>query len=66
MVWEGLNIVKTGRKMLGMTKPFDSSSASIRGDICIDIGRNAIHGSVSIESANHEISLWFKQEELVD
>ena len=24
MVWEGDNVVATGRKMLGATKPFDS------------------------------------------
>lgn len=66
MVWEGDNAVKTGRKMLGATKPFDSAPGTIRGDFCIDVGRNVIHGSDSVESANHEISLWFSPEELVD
>jgi nucleoside-diphosphate kinase len=66
MVWEGDNAVKTGRKMLGATKPFDSEPGTIRGDFCIDVGRNVIHGSDSVESANHEISLWFAPEEIVD
>merc|ERR1712060_884091 len=54
----------SGRKMLGATKPFDSAPGTIRGDYCIDVGRNIIHGSDSVESANHEIGLWFKPEEL--
>ena len=59
MVWEGDNAVKTGRKMLGATKPFDSEPGTIRGDFCIDVGRNVIHGSDSVESANKEIALCF-------
>jgi nucleoside-diphosphate kinase len=65
MVWEGDNAVKSGRKMLGATKPSDSEPGTIRGDFCIDVGRNLIHGSDSVESANHEIGLWFKPEEIV-
>ena len=61
MVWEGLNVVKTGRKMLGETNPADSLPGSIRGDFCIDVGRNIIHGSDSVESANKEIALWFPE-----
>merc|ERR1711915_600052 len=30
----------------------------------IEVGRNIIHGSDSIESANKEIALWFRPEEL--
>ena len=64
MVWEGMNAVATGRKMLGATKPFDSEPGTIRGDYAIDVGRNICHGSDSVESANKEIALWFKEEEL--
>lgn len=39
MVWEGLNVVKTGRVMLGETNPADSKPGSIRGDLCIQTGR---------------------------
>ncbi|NP_001081044.1 nucleoside diphosphate kinase A1 [Xenopus laevis] len=66
MVWEGLNVVKTGRVMLGETNPADSKPGTIRGDFCIQVGRNIIHGSDSVESANKEIALWFKDEELVE
>merc|ERR1712037_509852 len=64
MVWEGDNAVKTGRVMLGATNPADSLPGTIRGDLCIDVGRNICHGSDSVESANKEIALWFKPEEL--
>ncbi|XP_062479566.1 nucleoside diphosphate kinase [Pezoporus occidentalis] len=66
MVWEGLNVVKTGRVMLGETNPADSKPGTIRGDFCIQVGRNIIHGSDSVESAQKEINLWFKPAELVD
>ena len=59
MVWEGLNVVKTGRLMLGETNPRDSKPGTIRGDFCIDVGRNICHGSDSVESANKEIEMWF-------
>uniref|UniRef100_A0A8C0VA01 Nucleoside diphosphate kinase n=1 Tax=Cyanistes caeruleus TaxID=156563 RepID=A0A8C0VA01_CYACU len=66
MVWEGLNVVKTGRVMLGETNPADSKPGTIRGDFCIQVGRNIIHGSDSVESAQKEINLWFKPTELID
>merc|ERR1712193_173439 len=62
MVWEGDNAVVTGRKMLGATRPLDSEPGTIRGDLCIDVGRNICHGSDSVESANKEIALWFGQD----
>ncbi|KAI8044215.1 hypothetical protein M5D96_000366, partial [Drosophila gunungcola] len=65
MVWEGLNVVKTGRQMLGATNPADSLPGTIRGDFCIQVGRNIIHGSDAVESAEKEIALWFNEKELV-
>merc|ERR1711944_59589 len=64
MVWEGLNVVKTGRVMLGETNPKDSAPGTIRGDYCVQVGRSICHGSDSVESANKEIKLWFKDQEL--
>ncbi|XP_069100131.1 nucleoside diphosphate kinase B-like isoform X2 [Pleurodeles waltl] len=63
-VWEGFNVVKTGRVMLGETNP-DSRPGTIRGDFCVQVGRNICHGSDSVESAKKEINLWFKPEELI-
>ena len=45
--------------MLGETNP-----GTIRGDYCIDIGRNICHGSDSVETAKKEIALWLKEGEL--
>ena len=61
MVWEGKNAVKTGRVMLGATNPLESAPGTIRGDFALDVGRNICHGSDSVESAEREISLWFKE-----
>ena len=64
MVWEGNNVVATGRKMLGATRPDDSAPGTIRGDYAIDVGRNIIHGSDSVDSANKEIDLWFGKDNI--
>ncbi len=61
MVWQGLDAPAEGRKILGATKPSDSAPGTIRGDYCIEVGRNIIHGSDSHESANKEIELWFPE-----
>ncbi|VDK59307.1 unnamed protein product [Anisakis simplex] len=66
MVWEGLDVVKQGRLMLGATNPLASNPGTIRGDYSIQTGRNIVHGSDSLESANREIAHWFKKEELVE
>jgi len=66
MIWEGHKVVEQGRKMLGATKPIDSAPGTIRGDYGIDTGRNLIHGSDAVESAQHEINLWFKHEEIFE
>merc|ERR1719150_1507613 len=50
--------------MLGATNPKDSGPGTIRGDYCIDVGRNIIHGSDSVESAEKDIGLWFGEEEV--
>jgi len=60
-VWEGKNVVKTGRKIIGATNPSDSDPGTIRGDFAVEIGRNVIHGSDSVESARKEIALWFPE-----
>ncbi|CAE7271450.1 NDPK3 [Symbiodinium sp. KB8] len=66
MVWEGTNCIKGGRKLMGTTNPLDSTPGSIRGDLCVQVGRNIIHGSDGPESAQAEIANWFTPEELVE
>ena len=41
--------------------PSDSAMGTIRGDFCIEVGRNICHGSDSVESAKKEIALWFPE-----
>jgi nucleoside diphosphate kinase len=59
MCWEGKDIIKQGRVMLGETQPLASNPGSIRGDYSIDLGRNICHGSDSPDSAAHELKMWF-------
>ena len=66
MIWEGKNVVATGRKIIGATNPLASEPGTIRGDFAIDVGRNIIHGSDSVESAKREIGLWFQHNEIAD
>ena len=65
-VWEGTDAVYFGRKLLGETRPYDSLPGTIRGDFCVEVGRNICHGSDAVESAEKEIALWFTPEELND
>jgi len=66
MVFEGHNVIKDGRKIIGATNPADSAAGTIRGDFAIQVGRNIIHGSDSAEGAKHEINLWFTRQDLCD
>jgi len=59
MVWQGREVVKTGRLILGATNPLASAPGTIRFDYAIDVGRNVCHGSDSVDSAKKEIALWF-------
>ena len=64
-VWEGDGVIAAARKLIGATNPLTAEPGTIRGDLGINIGRNIIHGSDALETAQTEIALWFKDEELV-
>ncbi|WP_227501540.1 nucleoside-diphosphate kinase [Synechocystis sp. PCC 7509] len=66
MVWEGDGVVASARKMIGATNPLTAEPGTIRGDLGVNIGRNLIHGSDAVETANSEIALWFTDDELVN
>lgn len=66
MVWEGDGVIASARKLIGATNPLNSEPGTIRGDYGVSIGRNLIHGSDAPETAQREIALWFKDEELVN
>lgn len=64
-VFEGTAAVAVVRNAMGATNPADAASGSIRGDLAVEIGRNLIHGSDSVENAGKEIALFFRPDELV-
>mmetsp|Transcript_36311 Transcript_36311/g.88704 ORF Transcript_36311/g.88704 Transcript_36311/m.88704 type:complete len:206 (+) Transcript_36311:188-805(+) len=66
MVWEGKDVVATGRKLIGATNPLDSANGTIRGDFGLDVGRNVVHGSDAVETAEREIGIWFNDGEVLD
>lgn len=66
MVWEGKNVIALARTLMGATNPANADPGSIRGSYALDISRNIIHGSDSPTSAEREIGLYFKPEELVE
>lgn len=65
MVWEGKNVIRTTRKMIGKSEPDLSLPGTIRGDFSSDRERNVIHGSHSNEAARKEIDLWFHPDEVI-
>jgi len=66
MVLEGINAIEMVRLMMGKTDPQQASPGTIRGDYGQFIGRNIIHGSDSKDTAEYEINLWFKPDEISD
>ncbi|MCY4366107.1 MAG: nucleoside-diphosphate kinase [Chloroflexi bacterium] len=65
MAWEANNAAEIVRSTMGQTNPANSPAGTIRGDLGIDIGRNLVHGSDSPESAEREVNLFFRPEELL-
>ncbi|MDY0396562.1 nucleoside-diphosphate kinase [Virgibacillus halophilus] len=65
MVYEGENVIKTAREMMGKTNPAEAAPGTIRGDYGITVGKNIIHGSDSPESAEREINLFFSESEIL-
>uniref|UniRef100_A0A8D2L464 Nucleoside diphosphate kinase n=1 Tax=Varanus komodoensis TaxID=61221 RepID=A0A8D2L464_VARKO len=65
-VWEGYNVVKTTRAMVGETNPAEAKPGTVRGDFSVHVSRNVVHASDSVETAQREISLWFRSNELID
>jgi len=59
MVWQGEGVVASARQIIGATNPLTADPGTIRGDYGVDVGRNLIHGSDAIETAQSEIALWF-------
>lgn len=65
MVLEGPNAVQVARQTMGATHPVNAAPGTIRADFGLDVSRNLVHGSDKPETAEREIALYFKPEELI-
>jgi len=63
-IFEGERAVEVARKAMGVTDPTKAEAGTIRGDFGLDIERNVIHGSDSVETAEGEIKLFFAEDEV--
>ena len=63
-VLEGEGAVLKNRELMGATNPADAEAGTIRADFAVSIDANAVHGSDSVESAQREVSYFFKDEEI--
>jgi nucleoside-diphosphate kinase len=66
MVLEGPSAITVIRQMMGTTDGRKSPPGTIRGDFAISTRYNLVHGSDSPASAEREIPLFFKPEELLN
>ena len=66
IVLEGNEAIAIVRNSMGETNPKNAAPGTIRGDFALDMGRNLIHGSDSIESARKEIELFFANTEILN
>ena len=64
IIFEGENAVEAIRNTMGATDPAKAEAGTIRGDLGLDIERNTIHGSDSVETAEEEIRLFFPENEI--
>ena len=60
-VLAGKNAVTSVRTINGATNPVDATPGSIRGDYALTMDSNVVHASDSVDSAAHEIHLWFPE-----
>ncbi len=66
MAIEGDNAVQVVRTLLGTTDAQQAAPGTIRGDFGMNVTKNLVHGSDSLDSAKREIALFFEETELYD
>ncbi len=66
MVIEGYNAVESVRHIVGATNPLNADVGTIRADFAQIMEYNVIHASDSVQSAEREIGIYFKPEEIYD
>ena len=63
---EGKDAIAISRKMMGATFGSKAEPGTIRGDFGVSNSFNLVHGSDSAESAQRELGLFFKPDELIE
>lgn len=63
---EGPNAIAVVRTINGATRPNEADPGTIRGDFALETGQNLVHASDSAETAETELALWFRSDELLD
>jgi len=77
IVLEGPGCIEIVRKIVGHTEPKQAAPGTIRGDFASvesyevanakkRVLRNLVHASDSVDNAEREIKLWFKDNEIVE
>ena len=66
LVLAGSRCIEIARTLMGKTFGYEAQPGTIRGDFGSSRSFNLIHGSDSVESAKAEISLYFKEGEVLD
>jgi len=62
----GMNAITIARGMMGATFGSKAAPGTIRGDFGVSNSFNLIHGSDGPEAAAHELTLFFKQGEVLE
>src|SRR5205085_5132594 len=57
MILERPNAIDASRQLIGSTDGVKAAPGSIRGDYALEVRRNLVHGSDSLESAAREIKI---------
>ena len=66
MAVRGDRAIDISRQLMGKTFGFEAEPGTIRGDFSASKTYNLIHGSDAPETAEHELSLYFSQDELLN
>ncbi|MBI4212906.1 MAG: nucleoside-diphosphate kinase [Chloroflexi bacterium] len=62
---EGPGAISVVRSAIGSTNPANADPGTIRGDFALDVLHNLIHASDGPDTAQAELALWFKPDELI-
>jgi len=63
---EGTNAIQIARNTIGATRPHEAAAGTIRGDLAMEVGRNLVHGSDSVENGQIEVGNFFNDDELIN